>query len=942
MIKTKLIIGIIVMLSIILILNSISALDEDKINPEIYKSLEKNNETRAIIELSDPVPANGVIFKNKKSDLEISQERQEIKEDILQDIGTDSIKHEFDREIAVTISSDDIEKLKENPGVKEVKIDRPIEAFLQDSVPIINATLVWPLQISNINITGTDETVCILDTGANYLHQDLIGKNRTCVIDCIGKPCAENCLISDDNGHGTHVAGIVAATRGIKGVAIGAKLISVKVLNSAGNGAGSDLDAGMDWCISNSARYNISVISMSLGTNCALTPQYCYDHYCDNEPDESSTAIRVNNATSKNISVVIATGNNGDTIKISSPACIKNATSVGATDKSDNIASYSNRNNMADLFAPGSDINSTWVDGGYYIKSGTSMATPHIAGAFAIIRQMFKLINNRNPTPFEIQLILNSTGKVVNDSATGLSFSRINIYDAVISIDTILPNVTLISPINNQINASLNQTFFCNTTDNLLLKNITFYLWNSTGNLIYNETKIISGNYNLSSFNVTSLEYKNYRWNCMSSDANGNRYFANTNFTLNLEKTGTTLIYPTNFTSKNTNYTSFNCSAFFENFPLKNITFYLWNSTGNLIYNETKIISGNYNLSSFNYTFVYDGSYKWNCRSFNNQSNFSWAENYSLSYDPILPKILTMPISGGEGGGSSPGSNSATVAFTTDENTNVSINYGIAMELGSLVNEPALTSSHLTLIPSLASSTTYYYNITTCDSAGNCITNGTYSFITSAAAPIVQQNVGGGGGGGGSPTYKTYVPTNQQLSGGYTQDLNRNDKVKLTFFDISSIEHTLTVNEIKQNGINITIQSKPINLLLGIGQSAKLNLTSANYYDLYLKLESIEGSKAKLMVQIIHEEIQKPITGKVIEKPENNAEGKKTEEIQGNISYLELEIEKIKLIVYTILIMVILVIAFAIFKKRKIFEEKEGIKIEYRRRFNKHVNPKNI
>ena len=130
----------------------------------------------------------------------------------------------------------------------------------------------------------------------------------SCLIDCYNKACVEDCSVYDDNGHGTHVAGIVAANGIIRGIAPDAKLIGVKILDLNGNGhitnAVSDLRNAINWCVQNRNSYNISVITMSLGTD------ELFNDYCDGEILSWTSAI--NNATLFNISIAVATGNDGN------------------------------------------------------------------------------------------------------------------------------------------------------------------------------------------------------------------------------------------------------------------------------------------------------------------------------------------------------------------------------------------------------------------------------------------------------------------------------------------------------------------------------------------------------------------------------------------------------------------------------------------------------
>jgi len=537
----------ILILVLILISSANSAPEiESKVNEEVYSALEDSKEVAVIIKVDSQEDMDDVIEDLEKEDDEV---------------------REYKDLISVEVSEKELKELKENPDVEEVSYSHQIRAFLQDSVPLINASVVWPVQVLGINITGIDETVCVIDTGINFSHPDLTGKNKTCVIDCFNKACVENCSIADDNGHGTHVAGIISASGGIYGVGANISLIGLKVLDSNGGGSatsGVDLTNAIDWCVENRVVYNISVISMSLGTN------VLYDEVCDSSVSIWATAI--NNATLYNISVISATGNNGSSTHISAPACIANSTSVGATDKDDLIASYSNRNSLTNFFAPGTNINSTMVlnPGGdilstcgtgksYCVISGTSMAAPHVAGAFALVRQFFRLQENRVPTPLEISNLLNSTGKQINDTnGNGLNFSRIDIYSA---IDSIIKTVSVIlTPVNNTfVNLeNQNQTFVCNSSSqNYDLTNVSFYLWNSTGDLRYNLTENINGIINSTNFYYNFSIEDNYTWNCI---AYNNQSFLNTNGNYSLTYDATspnvTLISPEDSASYSSDFQS--------------------------------------------------------------------------------------------------------------------------------------------------------------------------------------------------------------------------------------------------------------------------------------------------------------------------------------------------------------------------------------------------
>ncbi|MBU1203804.1 MAG: S8 family serine peptidase, partial [Nanoarchaeota archaeon] len=128
------------------------------------------------------------------------------------------------------VTKDGLNKLRMGVGVKKIYFDYPVKAMLQDSVPLINASVVHSVMVGGVNITGIGQTICVVDTGVDYTHADLGG--------CFGDGCkviAGYDFINndadplDDNGHGTHVAGIAAASGGITGVASGANIVAVKV-----------------------------------------------------------------------------------------------------------------------------------------------------------------------------------------------------------------------------------------------------------------------------------------------------------------------------------------------------------------------------------------------------------------------------------------------------------------------------------------------------------------------------------------------------------------------------------------------------------------------------------------------------------------------------------------------------------------------------------------
>jgi thermitase len=241
----------------------------------------------------------------------------------------------------------------------------------------VDAPEGWGTASALIGFPAADSgiKVGIVDTGIMANHEDLAGK----VVDCAGvrsfgiilglfsNPTIDPGKCVDDNGHGTHVAGTVAARanngKGVAGVAFNSRLAICKGLDSSGAGP----VAGIANCITYLSQVGAKVISMSFGAPSA----------------SSALATAVANA-SANALLIAAAGNDGNAT-LSYPAGYSQVVSVAATDRTDARASFSSTNCEVEVAAPGVDILSTWFDGGYRSLSGTSMATPHVAGVAAVI-----------------------------------------------------------------------------------------------------------------------------------------------------------------------------------------------------------------------------------------------------------------------------------------------------------------------------------------------------------------------------------------------------------------------------------------------------------------------------------------------------------------------------------------------------------------------------
>jgi len=249
------------------------------------------------------------------------------------------------------------------------------QEMLPWGVDRIDADLAWGVS------RGTGIKVAVLDTGIDLDHPDLKG-NVKGGYNAINPRKSYN----DDNGHGTHVAGIIAALDneiGVVGVAPEASLYAVKVLDSRGTGFVSDIIEGLDWAMQN----GMQVVNMSLGGG-----------------GTTSFHEAITRAYEAGIVLVAAAGNDGTENSVNYPAAYPEVIAVSATDKNDTLASWSSRGPEVELAAPGVDILSTWNDGYYRSASGTSMAAPHVTGTVAQV-----LAAGRASTPAEVRTLLQST-----------------------------------------------------------------------------------------------------------------------------------------------------------------------------------------------------------------------------------------------------------------------------------------------------------------------------------------------------------------------------------------------------------------------------------------------------------------------------------------------------------------------------------------------------
>lgn len=335
---------------------------------------------------ANPVPPSNkfiVVLKDNTSDTDSAVNDLSFNQGIIPDqIYKGGIKG-----FSLALTDKTKEKIDRDPRVEFISEDREVHIEAQ-STPSGISRIKAPLNPNK----GTGIGVAVMDTGIDLSHPELSGSivaNKNCVSSFKNG--------NDDNGHGTHVAGIIAAKDngiGVVGVAPQANLLAVKVLNSRGIGYWSQVICGLDWVTANASKYNIKVVNMSLSgygkndNNCGLK-------------NRDALHKAVCKARDKGITIVVAAGNGSSNTSGYVPASYNDAvitvSALNDTDGQsgglgptsayggdDTFASFSNYGSAVDIGAPGVNILSTYYKGGYTILSGTSMAAPYVSGAVAL------------------------------------------------------------------------------------------------------------------------------------------------------------------------------------------------------------------------------------------------------------------------------------------------------------------------------------------------------------------------------------------------------------------------------------------------------------------------------------------------------------------------------------------------------------------------------
>ncbi|MFN0107215.1 MAG: S8 family serine peptidase [Blastocatellia bacterium] len=345
--------------------------------------------------------------------------------------------------LAMEVSAEELEQLKALPEVFQIEEDRASKPLLDESTRVIGADTAWAS-----GFTGAGQTVAILDTGVDSTHPSLTGKvvSEACfstdnggsrrslcpggVTNSTAAGSGVNCAGVGGCDHGTHVAGIAAGRPGtnalgdtLTGVARDANVIAIQVFTRFTDNADCDGNApcvkavvsdqilGLERVLDlanltsgGNPVFRIAAVNMSLGDD-SNNAAAC---------DGNSRKTAIDNLRSVGVATVISAGNEGHRAGIGVPACISTAVSVGSTNKDDTVSSFSNNAAIVSLLAPGGSIESS-IPGGFGFKSGTSMAAPHVTGAWAVFKSS---PGHGNDSVAAVLTQFQNTGVPVTDTRT--------------------------------------------------------------------------------------------------------------------------------------------------------------------------------------------------------------------------------------------------------------------------------------------------------------------------------------------------------------------------------------------------------------------------------------------------------------------------------------------------------------------------------------------
>ncbi len=433
----------------LLFLAATAAAQPAAIPAEIRAEVAQAGSARVIVELADPAFVPGVKRRGRVAPSQPRIARTRARVEALLPAGAKQRMRRFDELPLLSIAADaaTLAALQTSPDVAAVHVDRLYAPTLNTSIPVVGADIT-----EEAAFIGTGKAVAIIDTGVDKTHSTFGGRvvEEACYSlggDCpggatavIGTGAGVNCTFSTSCFHGTHVAGIAAgADATYTGVAPGADIVAINVFTeftgSQNCGTGpdpcplaytTDIISGLLFARS-IATSDIAAVNLSLGGG-----QFTSQAACD--ADDPPMTAEIAAVRAAGIAPVASSGNEGYTNAMGSPGCVTGMISVGNTNDSDIVSSTSNSASFLTLLAPGSSIRSAvppilFSGSKWQYASGTSMAAPHVAGAFAVMRSAVAGLS------VDAGLAaLTSTGQPVTDARNGITKPRIDVELALESL----------------------------------------------------------------------------------------------------------------------------------------------------------------------------------------------------------------------------------------------------------------------------------------------------------------------------------------------------------------------------------------------------------------------------------------------------------------------------------------------------------------------------
>jgi subtilisin family serine protease len=421
---------------------------------EVYHALEAHPKVRVVIAIRHPTTPPAALTSRRA---EIAAMQGKVLSQLSPEEFTLIHRWETLSAMAGEVSRSGLSKLMADPDVRRVDLDVGGSGHLAQSVPLIQADKVHAL-----GFTGRGVTVAVLDSGLATTHPDLsdalLSEQCFCT-NADGTGCCPDGSTQqsgpgsaeDDQGHGTNVTGIITSAGRIApvGVAPDAGIVAVKVIDSQGRFASSaQVISGLNWLLM--TQPDVRVVNMSLGTSALFSGA------CDNATAFTMAfAAAIDTLKSRGVTIFASSGNNESTTQMPAPACVANTVSVGAvydanvgprtflgctdpTTAADQVTCFTNTNTALDLLAPGAPITSTGLGGGGSTFSGTSQASPHAAGAAAVLLEVQPTL-----TPDQIETTLKMTGVSVTEAQTGLAFPRVDLLAAVQAVQMVVPTISV-------------------------------------------------------------------------------------------------------------------------------------------------------------------------------------------------------------------------------------------------------------------------------------------------------------------------------------------------------------------------------------------------------------------------------------------------------------------------------------------------------------------